>query len=369
MKLAWIDLRGLKDITAAVVEEAVHIGIEGFVSDDPELLATIPPSKRKVGLVLPQTPQAIAEKLAEAADLLVVDHTMLGKLSPRLEEAQQGVYVTVTGEETLDIACAVASKSAWTLVDFQQDPSKIPLEILLGATDKALGNLVTVVADLEDAEITLGVLERGPEGVLLNPTAVGEATTLTEVCQETSEQLQLEHLTVTRLAHLGLGDRVCVDTCTHFRQNEGILVGSYATGMILVSSETHPLPYMPTRPFRVNAAALHSYSLTPENRTRYLAELRAGSELLAVDTEGNTRRIVVGRTKMESRPMLLIEAQSPSGNTVNVIAQDDWHVRVLGPGGSVHNITELKPGDVILGYSLTDQRHVGYPIREFLHEQ
>ncbi|MER7226585.1 3-dehydroquinate synthase II, partial [Streptomyces rubradiris] len=29
---------------------------------------------------------------------------------------------------------------------------------------------------------------------------------------------------------------------------------------------------MPTRPFRVNAAALHSYSLTPNNRTRYLAE-------------------------------------------------------------------------------------------------
>ncbi|MGW1290636.1 hypothetical protein ACWDBD_42085 [Streptomyces sp. NPDC001118] len=33
-------------------------------------------------------------------------------------------------------------------------------------------------------------------------------------------------------------------------------------------------------------------------------------------------------------------------------------------------MTELKPGDVILGYALTDQRHVGYrPIREFLHEQ
>ncbi|MEU8695582.1 3-dehydroquinate synthase II family protein [Streptomyces sp. NPDC048665] len=369
MKLTWIDVRGLKDIATPVIEEAVHVGVDGFVSDDPELLASIPPSKRKVGLILPDTPKPAAEKLAQTADLLIVDHTLAGQYEPASPDAEKGVFVTVTGEESLDVACTVAASAAWTVVEFQQDPSKIPLEILLGATDKAEGKLITVVTDLEDAEITLTVLERGPEGVLLRPAAVGEATALTDICQESTEQLQLEELTVTRLAHVGLGDRVCVDTCTHFRQNEGILVGSHATGMILVSSETHPLPYMPTRPFRVNAAALHSYSLTPANRTRYLAELRSGSELLAVDTDGRTRRVVVGRIKMESRPMLLIEAESPSGATVNVIAQDDWHVRVLGPGGSVHNITELKPGDVILGYALTDQRHVGYPIREFLHEQ
>ncbi|MFE9555128.1 3-dehydroquinate synthase II family protein [Streptomyces sp. NPDC006703] len=369
MKLTWIDVRGLKDLTATVIEEAVHVGIDGFVSDDPELLATIPPNKNKVGLILADTPQPAAAKLAETADILIVDHTLAKKYEPASPNAEKGVFVTVTGEESLAVACSVASTAAWTVVEFLQDPSKIPLEILLGATDKAEGKLITVVTDLEDAEITLTVLERGPEGVMLKPTAVGEATTLTEIVQEGTEQLKLEELTVTRLAHVGLGDRVCVDTCSHFKQNEGILVGSHATGMILVSSETHPLPYMPTRPFRVNAAALHSYSLTPANRTRYLAELRSGSELLAVDTDGNTRRVVVGRIKMESRPMLLIEAESPSGGKVNVIAQDDWHVRVLGPGGSVHNITELKPGDVILGYALTDQRHVGYPIREFLHEQ
>ena len=34
--------------------------------------------------------------------------------------------------------------------------------------------------------------------------------------------------------------------------------------MILCVSETHPLPYMPTRPFRVNAGAIHSYTLAGE---------------------------------------------------------------------------------------------------------
>ncbi|MEK8174123.1 3-dehydroquinate synthase II [Streptomyces sp. M19] len=149
------------------------------------------------------------------------------------------------------------------------------------------------------------------------------------------------------------------------RGGRGILVGSYSTGFILCCSETHPLPYMPTRPFRVNAGALHSYVLGPENRTNYLSELRSGSTTLAVNAEGRTRRVVVGRAKLESRPLLTITARSAEGVVVSLTVQDDWHVRVLGPGGKVLNVTELRQGDELLGHLATDQRHVGYPIGEF----
>ncbi|MCW0066453.1 3-dehydroquinate synthase II family protein, partial [Burkholderia pseudomallei] len=180
-------------------------------------------------------------------------------------------------------------------------------------------------------------------------TQVGEATQRVSICSETVEDLQLEEIEIVGLTHLGPGERVCVDTCSRFEQDEGILVGSYSTGMILISSETHPLPYMPTRPFRVNAAALHSYVVAPDNRTRYLAELESGAEILAVNVKGKARRVVVGRAKVETRPLLLIEAKNAANRAINIIAQDDWHVRVLGPEGSVHNITELKRGDRILG--------------------
>jgi 3-amino-4-hydroxybenzoic acid synthase len=49
--------------------------------------------------------------------------------------------------------------------------------------------------------------------------------------------------------------------------------------------------------------------------------------------------------------------------------QDDWHVRVLGPGGAVLNTTALRPGDVVLGCLLAKDRHVGYPIDELCYEQ
>jgi 3-amino-4-hydroxybenzoic acid synthase len=228
---------------------------------------------------------------------------------------------------------------------------------------------VTVVHDLEEARIVFDVLEKGSDGVLLTPHGVGDATELAGLAHSTTSTIEVEELVVTELRHVGLGDRVCVDTCSHLGTDEGILVGSYAHSMVLVSSETHPLPYMPTRPFRVNAGALHSYTLCPNNRTRYLSELESGSEVLAVRTNGQTRRVVVGRAKIESRPLLKIHARSRSGIEVDLIVQDDWHVRVLGPGTEVRNVTELTPGDVLVGFTLSEPRHVGYAVREFLLEK
>lgn len=91
--------------------------------------------------------------------------------------------------------------------------------------------------------------------------------------------------------------------------------------------------------------------------------------MLAVDVKGQTRVVAVGRVKIESRPLLSVDAVAANGTTVNLILQDDWHVRVLGPGGVVHNSTELKPGDVVLGYLPTADRHVGYAIDEFCLEK
>ena len=270
-------------------------------------------------------------------------------------------------DATLRLACAAAVALPFTVVRFA-DPTKIPLEIVLAAADRAEGRLVTVCGDLEEAAIVLDVLERGSGGVLLAPSGADEVFELARLLQAPSPPLELTTLTVDGIEHHGLGDRVCVDTCTHFAQDEGILVGSYSTRFILCCSETHPLPHMPTRLFRVNAGALHSYVLGPRNRTNYLSELRSGGTTPAVDAQGRTRRIVVGRAKMESRPLLTITARSADGVVVSLTVQDDWHVRVLGPGGKVLNVTELRSGDELLGYLATDQRHVGYPIGEFCKE-
>nr|WP_042195198.1 3-amino-4-hydroxybenzoic acid synthase [Kibdelosporangium sp. MJ126-NF4]CEL21782.1 3,7-dideoxy-D-threo-hepto-2, 6-diulosonate synthase [Kibdelosporangium sp. MJ126-NF4]CTQ92562.1 3,7-dideoxy-D-threo-hepto-2, 6-diulosonate synthase (EC 4.2.3.-) [Kibdelosporangium sp. MJ126-NF4] len=368
MKLSWLDIRPVTDAKAAIVQEALHHRVDAIVSDDLADLRDLPPTVKKV-LFAPDRP--LPEHF-EGADVVIVDVARHGatpaELALRHPEVEFGRFVEIIDAPTLEDACQSARTEKWSVLLFR-DPTKIPLEIVIAAAARASGAIITIAKDIEEAEIIFGVLELGSDGVMMAPAKVGAAAELKTVSEAGTPDLGLVELTVTQTSHIGMGERACVDTCTYFREDEGILVGSHSKGMILCVSETHPLPYMPTRPFRVNAGAIHSYTLSRDERTNYLSELKAGSKVMAVDIKGQTRMVTVGRVKIESRPLISIDATSPDGREVNLILQDDWHVRVLGPGGVVLNSTELKPGDIVLGYLPEEDRHVGYPINEFCLEK
>jgi 3-amino-4-hydroxybenzoic acid synthase len=367
VKISWLDIRSLTDTKAAIVQEALHARLDGIVADDPADLRSLPPTVKKV--LFPQGRTLPAD--LDGLDVVIVDpaeHGTPAELTVRYPGVEFGRFVEIIDAETLDDACQSARTERWSVLLFR-DPTKIPLEIVIAAAARATGNLVTIAVDPEEAEIIFGVLEHGSDGVLMAPAGVGDAFALKASATPGTPELDLTELVVTATTHIGMGERACVDTCSYLHEDEGILVGSHSKGMILCVSETHPLPYMPTRPFRVNAGAIHSYTLSKDERTNYLSELHAGSKVLAVDVKGQTRLVTVGRIKIESRPLLSIDAIAPNGRTVNLILQDDWHVRVLGPGGAVLNSTELKPGDRVLGYLPSEDRHVGYPINEFCLEK
>jgi 3-amino-4-hydroxybenzoic acid synthase len=370
LKFTWIDIRETPQaVVGAVVEEAVHARVQAIADKDVAVLSTLPPTVKRV-LFLPEgTAVADVEELVDVVVLPAADAADLDRLAYDYAESKVDIasFVVVSDQRTLDLACASSQRLKTTVLHFT-DPTKIPLEIVIAAADKSPGELVTVAADFEETEVLLGVLEKGSDGIFFAPTEVGQVTRIAQLLDEQLPKLELEELTIVSIEHSGLGDRVCVDTCSHFGTDEGILLGSYASGFILGCSETHPLPYMPTRPFRVNAGALHSYVLGLDNRTNYLSELHAGSSILAVRADGTTRRVIVGRAKLETRPLLTISATSPKGVAVSLAVQDDWHVRVLGPGAAVLNVTELKPGDKVLGYTLQDKRHVGWAVTEFCAE-
>ncbi len=367
MKLCWIDISKLGGKKEAVIEEAIHQRIDGIVARELDDLRSLPPTTRKILFVGDgELPHELAP-----ADLVIVDtkkHGATSELEERFEGIDFGRYVVIADAASLSDACEAAKNEEWSVLHFI-DPTKIPLEIVIAAAAGSAGNVVTTAQDVVEAKIIFGVLEHGSDGVLMAATNVGDATELREAANESTDELDLVELEVTKTEHIGMGERACIDTCTYFKKDEGILVGSHSKGMVLCVSETHPLPYMPTRPFRVNAGAIMSYTLGAGERTNYLSELQAGSKVLAVDIKGKTRAATVGRVKIESRPLISVDATAPDGTSVNLILQDDWHVRVLGPGGVVHNSTELKAGDKVLGYLPKADRHVGYPISEFCLER
>lgn len=258
----------------------------------------------------------------------------------------------------------------YLMVSFK-DPTNIPLELVIAE----LHDTETIVlketgVDVDDAIIALGVLELGSDGVITSFTEMAQFDALARRLDASlRSQLELQTGIVVRTRHLGLGHRSCIDTTHLFAPNEGLLVGSTSGGGILCCPEVFHLPYMELRPFRVNAASVHSYVFHADDRTSYISELRAGSALTVVEATGRTRPIYVGRVKTEIRPLILIEAKFPGDRAVNIVMQDDWHVRVFSDEALPLNVTELKSGDKVLGYTTELGRHVGVRVDEHIVEQ
>ena len=132
-----------------------------------------------------------------------------------------------------------------------------------------------------------------------NPAAIESLTR--NLSHRQSGKFQLVKAKVVDVRHTGLGHRVCVDTTTLMTAEEGMIIGSTGWGGIFVCSETHYLPHMNLREFRINAGGVHSYVWGPNDQHLYLSEMRAGTELLCVDIHGNSRVVTVGRAKIERR--------------------------------------------------------------------
>lgn len=239
----------------------------------------------------------------------------------------------------------------------------IPHENLIAAYRRKGTRLVVEAASVEEAKLLLETLETGVDAVVLPAHLAREAAA--RLAAHGAEALR--EARVTRVRPVGVGDRACLDTASLLRPDEGLLAGSASGGLFLVASEAHESGYVASRPFRVNAGAVHAYVLTPGGRTRYLSELHAGDEVLVCDAKGQTRAAVLGRVKLERRPLLLVEAEC-EGRPVKTLLQNAETIRLLGPSGA-KSVVELAPGDLV--YVRLDEggRHFGMRVDETILER
>ena len=172
---------------------------------------------------------------------------------------------------------------------------------------------------------------------------------------------------VTKTSTLTLGDRVCIDTCSLLEQGEGMLIGSQSSCLFLVCSESFESDYVNSRPFRVNAGAVHSYILCPDGTTKYLSEIASGDELLSRMPDGNLRTVNVGRVKIEIRPMLYIQAKA-AGKTYSVVLQNAETIRLGTPSGAV-SVSDLAIGDLVYVRLESGGRHFGHTMAETICEK
>ncbi len=240
----------------------------------------------------------------------------------------------------------------------------IPLENLIAQREE----LYAVVKDSEEAKLAFETLEKGVKGVVLKTEDINEIKRVSKLIEGEAETLPLITVRITKILPLGLGDRVCVDTVSLMTRGEGMLVGNSSGGMFLVHAETEENPYVASRPFRVNAGAVHMYIRVPENRTKYLCELRAGDRVMVYNHEGKGRVVYVGRSKVERRPMVLVEGRFEN-KKLSCILQNAETIRLTRPDGTPVSIAELKEGDEVLGYVEEAGRHFGMKVEETIIEK
>lgn len=272
-------------------------------------------------------------------------------------------FIDVASKADEDRAAAVPAEKLVVLK--MLDWTIIPIENLLARRGK---NLMVQVANSEQARLMVEILEKGVDGVVLNTTDVSEIKKTAEIIHGVSERVGLVAATITATKQLGMGDRSCLDTCTQMTLGEGMLVGNTASGFFLVHSESIDNPYVASRPFRVNAGAVHAYILTPGGKTKYLADLKTGDEVMLVDNEGRTQTAYLGRNKIERRPMLLIEAEA-EGQPISLVLQNAETIRLMDPQGKALPVTTLKSGDKVLAHVEKSGRHFGMKVEESLIER
>jgi len=259
------------------------------------------------------------------------------------------------------------SEKGATVVVSAKDWKVIPLENLIVHFQGSGSKLMMLARSAEEAKLFFETMERGADGVLFVPERLDEMAKLRRLVENSSPKLELVEGRITSLRQLGLGDRVCIDTCSMLSVGEGMLIGNQSSGLFLIHSETLESEYAASRPFRVNAGPVHAYILMPDGSTRYLSELSGGDEALVVGADGHTRKVIVGRTKVERRPLLLIEADV-EGQRFSTIVQNAETIRVYSKG-KVVSVSTLELGDPILLKLEKGGRHFGMYVKETIREK
>ncbi|RZP10033.1 MAG: 3-dehydroquinate synthase II [Candidatus Poseidoniales archaeon] len=263
----------------------------------------------------------------------------------------------------------------WILVRCS-DWTMIPLENIVAAAAGSGTRVAAVISREVDLPGAAFALQHGVDAVLLPPES--DSQDLWNAARKLASKegsddaekpsSQLSTATVTSVESGGVGERICVDLIERMSLGEGMAIGSSSTALCLVHGETIPSEYVPSRPFRVNAGAVHAYALMADNSTKYLSELNVGDKVAVVTTDGTRRSASVGRLKIERRPFLIVkfECDSMGGQ---IMTQQVETVRLVSPSGEAVSVTELQSGDQILVRVENSMRHIGQALHGEVNER
>lgn len=342
-----------KEHLKAFVKDIAKEGVAGIYCDPADLDARI-----RNGLT-------VYHKSAKANVIVVEDLEGLRKARDSGKAA--AISLTISSSKDIQQAVEAAKLGAEAVLVKTSDWKIIPLENLI-AELHGKKTKVYSYADPSEVRMLFTVLELGVDGVVLKASKVQEVREAKGAIKELGV-VPLGIAKVTEVKEVGLGDRACVDTTSMLNFGEGMLIGNTAKFLFLLHNESVGSKFTSPRPFRVNAGAVHCYIMLPSGRTKYLSELDSGTEVMVTEKDGHSRTVIVGRVKIERRPLLLVKAEA-NGTAAGVLVQNAETIAFVGKDGKPIPATSIKVGDeIVVKIEKTSGRHFGMAVDEFVIEK
>ena len=302
------------------------------------------------------------------SDVQVVDSKTLNKVN---SDQRFSYFASLNDDSNLDeIVNAAKNNAESVIIEFEENTEWkiIPLENLIAELHGLKTKIFTVINDPSEIKMMFTILELGVDGVLLRTSNIDDVNKLNSELNELSK-IDLSVAEIIEIKEVGMGERACVDTASMLNQGEGLLVGNQANFMFLMHNESAGSGFTSPRPFRVNAGAVQCYTLLPDNRTKYLSELESGTEVMIISHQGVVRTSIVGRLKIESRPLFLVRAKSED-KVGGVLIQNAETIAFVKEDGKPISTTSLKVGDKILVKTESNKgRHFGMEVEEYILEK
>ena len=295
---------------------------------------------------------------SQNADYIILDKPITKKLKGK----KIGRRFNVSSNKDIENVLDSAKKGLDFVIIEVKDWKIIPLENIIAKLHKIHTKIFSIARNAKEARKMFSILDVGVDGVIFNTGSMNEVRQA--LVYLGSKSFELSSAKIIDIQEVGDGERVCVDTASMLNRGEGMLIGNRANFLFLVHNESVGSSFTSPRPFRVNAGAVHCYTLAPDGTTKYLSELETGVEILVLDSKGKARRAAIGRCKIEKRPMLMIKAKV--GDEIGgIIAQDAETIRFVKPNGQLVSVTHLKKGDsVIVHAKAATGRHFGMEVSD-----
>ena len=312
-----------------------------------------------------------AEKY-EQFDLIFVDNNMIYN-----EQGKKiGTYLHIENQKNQMDAKSLVGSVEWIMIT-ADDWKMIPLENLVAAAQNTPTKIAAKMDSIEQLMGAAYALGSGVDALIISDlneslniaNSIKNDKKLNDEILINSNDISIKEVELIEIVPVGNADRVCIDLVNMMNEGDGIFVGSSSKSMLLMHSETIESEFVPTRPFRINAGAVHAYTLLEDGSTKYLCELKAGERILVSNAKGESYPCTIGRLKIEPRPMLMLKWCDENDNQAQSFVQQAETVRVMNNLGEGKSVTKLLKGEHLLARIESGGRHIGKEIRTNVEER